>query len=107
MVKRMSKEEFKRFLDAVLSDDKGSEIVISFKYDNSIKFRWAPRKVKGGKFCAVRVIPFNAETMRQCRARSISKRLCGRSNFWELKKLCQSSPFLDKLESFSGRCIFG
>jgi len=47
MVKRMSKEEFKRFLDAVLSDDKVSEIVISFKYDNSIKFRWAPKEGEG------------------------------------------------------------
>jgi len=48
MVRRMSKEEFKRFLDAVLSDDKVSEIVISFKYDNSIKFRWTPKEAEGG-----------------------------------------------------------
>jgi len=31
-----SREEFKRFLDAVLSEDKVSEIIISFKYDNSL-----------------------------------------------------------------------
>ena len=44
MVERMSKEEFKRFLDAVLSEDKMSEIVISFKYDNSIKFTWSHKE---------------------------------------------------------------
>ncbi|NIR86530.1 hypothetical protein GWO13_02730 [Candidatus Bathyarchaeota archaeon] len=43
-VKRMSKEEFRKFLDAVLDEDKVSEIVISFKYDNSIKFTWAPKE---------------------------------------------------------------
>ena len=44
MVKHMSKEEFRKFLDAVLDEDKVSEIVISFKYDNSIKLRWPPKK---------------------------------------------------------------
>ena len=44
MVKRMSKEKFRKFLDAVLSDDKVSEVVISFKYDNTIKFRWVAKE---------------------------------------------------------------
>jgi hypothetical protein len=34
----MSGEEFKRFLDAVLSENKVSEIVVSFKYDNSLTY---------------------------------------------------------------------
>jgi len=46
MVKRMSKEEFRKFLDAVLNEDKVSEIVINFKYDNSLKFRWTPEEEK-------------------------------------------------------------
>ena len=46
MVKRMSKEEFGKFLDAVLSEDKVSEIVINFKYDNSIRVRWTPEEEK-------------------------------------------------------------
>jgi len=44
MVKRMSKEEFRKFLEAVLSEDKVSQIVISFKYDNSIKFTWTAKE---------------------------------------------------------------
>lgn len=39
---RMSKEEFRRFLDALLSEDKVSEVQITFKYDNSLKFTWKP-----------------------------------------------------------------
>ena len=46
MVKRMSKEEFMKFLDAVLNEDKVSEIVINFKYDNSLKFMWTPEEEK-------------------------------------------------------------
>ena len=44
MVKRMSKEKFRKFLDAILDEDKVSEIVISFKYDNSIKFTWTSKE---------------------------------------------------------------
>jgi len=39
---RMSKEEFRRFLDALLSEDKVAEVQISFRYDNSLKFTWKP-----------------------------------------------------------------
>jgi hypothetical protein len=46
MVRRMSKKEFRKFLDAVLNEDKVSEIVINFKYDNSLKFRWTPKEDK-------------------------------------------------------------
>ena len=46
MVRRMSKEEFRKFLDAVLNEDKVSEVVINFKYDNSLKFRWTPKEAK-------------------------------------------------------------
>jgi len=46
MVNHMSKEEFRKFLDAVLSEDKVSEIVINFKYDNSLKFMWTPEEEK-------------------------------------------------------------
>jgi hypothetical protein len=46
MVKHMSKEQFRKFLNAVLNEDKVSEIVINFKYDNSLKFRWTPEEEK-------------------------------------------------------------
>jgi len=41
---RMSKKDFMLFLDAVLSEDKVSEVKVTFSYDNSIKFVWRPKK---------------------------------------------------------------
>jgi len=43
---RLSKEEFRRFLDALLSEDKVSEVQVTFKYDNSLKFIWKPTDTK-------------------------------------------------------------